>query len=116
MADVPIPAAPWTAVDPRRETALGRQLRRNLRRLLVTAAADHLERAAAALRQAGTIDGLMLAGYRTAEVLAALRLSADQLGARPLPAEVVAAVPELRRWTRLLKDPPRPITGQSPGT
>jgi hypothetical protein len=116
MTNLPVPTAPWTALDPRRETAVAWQLRRNLRRLLVTAAADHLERAAAALRQAATIDGLVLAGHRTAEVLGALRLSGDQLGARPLPAEVAAAVPELRRWTLLLKDPPRSLTAQSPGT
>jgi hypothetical protein len=116
MTNLPVPTAPWTALDPRRETAAARHVRRNLRRLLVTTAADHLERAAAALRQAATIDGLVLAGHRTAEVLGALRLSADQLGAQPLPAEVAAAVPELRRWTLLLKDPLQPLTAQSPGT
>jgi len=93
MTNLPVPAARWTAIDLRRETAVARQLRRNLRRLLVTAAADHLERAAAALRQAPDIDALVLAGHKTTEVLGVLRRCADQLDTRPLPPTAVAAVP-----------------------
>lgn len=114
MTNLPVPAARWTAIDLRRETAVARQLRRNLRRLVVTAAADHLERAAAALRQAPDIDAL--ACHKTTEVLGVLRRCADQLDAQPLPSTVVAAVPELRRWSLLLKEPVRPAAAQSSET
>jgi hypothetical protein len=116
MADLAVPAARLTTIDLRRETAVDRHLSRNLRRLAVTTAAEHLERAAAALRQGANVDALMLAGHKTTEVLAALGLCADQLDARPLPPEVVAAVPELRRWSLLLKGPPQPIALQSSET
>lgn len=81
---------------------LGWWSNRNLRRVALCAPADHLEQAAALLRERPTIDGHMLAANRTAQILGVLRLGADQLGA-PLGAATTAAAIELRHWAVTVK-------------
>jgi len=88
--------------------------RRNLRRVLVCAAADHLTQAASMLRQAPSSEAFMLAANKTAEVLAVLTIDAEQLGLRPLPPAAVAAIPELRRWALTVREPAVPATPFDP--
>jgi len=82
---------------------LGIRVDRNLRRVIACAAADHLERAARILHQAPTVDGLMLAGNKTADVITVLAKAAAQTGA-PLPVEAIDAIRALRTWSLTMKD------------
>jgi len=76
---------------------------RNLRRVVACAAADHLQRAARILHQAPTVDGIMLAGNKTAEVITVLAKAAAQTGA-PLPVEATDAIRALRVWSLTMKE------------
>jgi len=76
--------------------------RRNLRRMLARAAADHLFRAAALLREVPSTDALVLAAAGTAEALYALDDAAQALGGM-LPAELSAAADQLPGWAAALK-------------
>jgi len=75
---------------------------RNLRRVLAHAAADHLHEAAELLREAQTLDTLLLGAARTSEVIGALDLGARRFGGA-LPADLVASAAQLRAWGVTLK-------------
>lgn len=77
---------------------------RNLRRALACAVAEHLQRAALLLEQPRGVDVLVLGAARTAEVLDALDVGAQQCGVA-LPADVAASAERLRAWARTLKRP-----------
>ncbi|HKX13647.1 MAG TPA: hypothetical protein VJN19_00515 [Propionibacteriaceae bacterium] len=70
---------------------------RSLRRALALAMVDHLEQVAATLRQAPDVNIYMVAAAGMARVLVVLSLGTYQLG-RPLPPEVIDAIPALHRW------------------
>jgi hypothetical protein len=70
---------------------------RSLRRALALAMVDHLKQVAATLRRAPDRSVYMVAAAGVALVLVALSLGARHLG-RPLPPEVVDAIPALHRW------------------
>jgi hypothetical protein len=59
---------------------------RDLRRVVACGAADHLERAARILHQAPTVDGIMLAGNRTAEIITVLAKAAARPRTQPAQA------------------------------
>jgi hypothetical protein len=93
---------------------------RSLRRALALAMVDHLEQVAATLRRAPDVNVYMVAAAGMARVLVVLGLGAHQLG-RPLPPEVVDAIPALHRWAVGVKAParfgdPRGIRPSEPGS
>jgi hypothetical protein len=79
---------------------------RSLRRALTLAMVDHLKQVAATLRQAPDGSVYMVAAAGMARVLVVLSLGAHQLG-RPLPPEVIDAIPALHRWAVGVKAPAR---------
>jgi hypothetical protein len=85
------------------EHAAGPSIGRDLHRLLAGAVADHLERAAALLRQDPNIDALLLGASGTAKVIAVLATAAARIGA-PLPVEAVMAIQSLRVLAFTVKD------------
>jgi hypothetical protein len=81
----------------RPQLAVREHARRSLRRALALALVDHLEQVAATLRQAPEANTYMVAAGGMARVLVVLSLRAHRLG-RPLPPEVIDAIPGLYRW------------------
>jgi hypothetical protein len=81
----------------RTHLAVREHANRSLRRALALAMVDHLEQVAATLRQTPDVNTSMVAAAGMARVLVVLCLGAHQLG-RPLPPEVIDAIPALHRW------------------
>ncbi len=89
------------------------QTSRSLRRVLASAAADHLRQAAVLLRDPPSIDALLLGAVGTAEVIDALGADARRLGTT-LPAELTASLAWLRRGAAALKHATPRRAGQHP--
>ena len=79
---------------------------RSLRRVLALVMVDHLEQVATTLRQAPDGSVYMVAAAGVARVLVVLSLGSHQLG-RPLPPEVIDAIPALHRWAVGVNAPAR---------
>jgi hypothetical protein len=75
----------------------GPSIGRDLHRLLAGAVANHLERAAALLRQDPNVDALLLGASGTAKVIVVLATAATRIGAT-LSSEAVQAIQGLRVW------------------
>jgi len=70
--------------------------------MLTRAVGEHLEQAGVLLDEVASVEALMLAASRTAEVVAVIDRHARELGV-PLPAEVVNGAVALRCWAGSVK-------------
>jgi hypothetical protein len=104
LAAPPVGTSPASAAnDAAGERPGGPDIDRDLHRLLAGAVTDHLERAAALLRQDPTVDALLLGAGGAAKVIAVLSTAATRIGV-PLPSEAVQAIQGLHVWAFTVRD------------